>query len=117
MAYTMTDRIEALREFRDALQTIDVRSDAEFRRIVKTAQELLEMSDREIGDAVGVSRPSVNRWINGKNLPHYAIRKPVARWAVEQVTARIHKVENFNRSTSSRSSAMAYMASVATKSR
>ncbi len=35
------------------------------------------MSEPELADALSVSRPTLNRWINGKNLPHMAIRESV----------------------------------------
>jgi transcriptional regulator with XRE-family HTH domain len=62
------------------LKRVDLKVDSDFQKALQFAQRLLEMSDREIGDALSVSRPSVNRWMNGANLPYNAMRKGVFDW-------------------------------------
>lgn len=104
MAYATATRAEILREFQTEVRSVDMKVDAEFQRILRKAQELLEMSDREIGDALLVSRPTVNRWINGKNLPYNAMRKPLFSWIDYELTAKIKKIEGFGRSSSASSS-------------
>jgi len=34
-------------------------------------------SDQELGDGLGVSRSTFNRWTQGKNLPHPVMRKKI----------------------------------------
>lgn len=103
MAYTTASRVEALRQLQSEVRKVDLKMDAEFQRILAAAQEMLEMSDQEIGDALLVSRPTVNRWVNGKNLPYNAIRKPVFSWIHDQLSARIRAIESSGRSYSSAS--------------
>jgi predicted transcriptional regulator len=43
----------------------------------KSALTQLRMSEQEIADLLHVSRPTVSRWIRGKNLPHQALRAPI----------------------------------------
>lgn len=96
MAYTnssVSDRVETLRKFRNEISSVDIRQDVEFQRVLRQAQELLEISDQEIADGLSVSRPTVNRWVNGKNLPYLAMRKPIATWIDKQLAAKIRKVE------------------------
>jgi hypothetical protein len=100
MTPATVSRTETLRAFKDEVRKVDVRVDAEFQRILRTAQELLEKSDREMGDALSVSRPTVNRWINGTNLPYNAMRKAVVSWIEEQIAARVRTIEGFSRSYS-----------------
>ena len=68
-----------------------LRVDPEFQRILREAQALLEMSDQEIADALSVSRSTVNRWVNGKNLPYNAMRKPILTWIEEQLSVKIKR--------------------------
>jgi transcriptional regulator with XRE-family HTH domain len=95
MATAMSTRTDELRAFKKEVGTIDVKVDAEFQRALRTAQELLEMSDQEIGDALSVSHPTVNRWINGTNLPYNAMRKVVLSWIYEKLAAKVRTIEGF----------------------
>ncbi len=83
------DRAENLRAFLIVLQETDVRNDDAFRNAVTDGQRLLELSDQDMADELSVSRPTVNRWTNGKNLPHIALRKSIATWLVKEFTGRI----------------------------
>lgn len=90
---TQSQRLETLRRFHDGANGISVKDDAQFRAVFAEAQGVLEMSDQEIADQLSVSRPTVNRWKNGKNLPHPAMRKHILNWIVERVAMRIKRVE------------------------
>jgi transcriptional regulator with XRE-family HTH domain len=92
-------RIEVLRRLHSELGAIDFKDDAEFQRIFREAQALLEMSDQEIADALSVSRPSVNRWTNGRNLPYPAMRKHILGWIAGQLDAKIKRAEAAVRQT------------------
>jgi ribosome-binding protein aMBF1 (putative translation factor) len=95
------DRAESLRTFRNEISSVDLKQDAEFQRILRQAQELLVLSDQEIADELSVSRPTVNRWVNGKNLPYLAMRKPIATWIDKQLSLKIRKIEALVRPTAS----------------
>ena len=82
-----------LRKFQIEALSVDMKIDGEFQRILGEAQALLEMSDQEIADALSVSRPTVNRWVNGKNLPYYAMRKPILSWIGDQLTVKVKRLE------------------------
>jgi transcriptional regulator with XRE-family HTH domain len=101
-----TERAELLKRFQTEARSVDLKVDNEFQRILREAQALLEMSDQEIADAISVSRPTVNRWINGKNLPYYAMRKPIVTWIGEQLAVKVKRLEasarQFAASSSSR---------------
>ena len=86
-------RIDTLRKFCTELQSAEVHDDGVFLRLFRRVQELLELSDQQIGDSLRVSRPTVNRWMNGRNLPHPLMRIPIAKWAVEQVIRRLKVLE------------------------
>jgi len=87
------ERAKLLKEFQADVRSVDLRVDEHFQRILREAQALLELSDQEVADALSVSRPTVNRWVNGKNLPYYAMRKPIQSWIGEQLSGRIKKLE------------------------
>ena len=91
------ERADLLKGFQSEVVAADLRADAEFQRILRQAQILLEMSDQEIADAFSVSRPTVNRWINGKNLPYYAMRRPIQSWIGERLTSKVRRLESLTR--------------------
>jgi len=117
--FALSTHADALREFSAEVRRVDFKVDSEFQRILQQAQELLELSDQEIGDALSVSRPTVNRWINGKNLPYNAMRKPVFSWIEEQLVQKVRKIETIRRSRfdSSNSSVTPRYERIAAKSR
>jgi len=88
-------RAESFRTLKGRIAGADLRDDYEFRILLSDAQELLEMSDQEFADALRVSRPTVNRWIRGKNLPHTALRGPVCTWIDRQASERLKRLELF----------------------
>jgi transcriptional regulator with XRE-family HTH domain len=86
-------RLDSLQEFKKAVLSADLESSTAFRSLLNQAQALLEMNDQEIGDSLRVSRPTVNRWMRGKSLPHRALRKPIAEWVLQQLTVKIKRLE------------------------
>ena len=93
----LRERAELLRRFQAEIRGLDLKDDSAFQFVLREAQGLLELSDQEIADALSVSRPTVNRWIHGKNLPYHAMRKPILSWIGEQLTARIKRIESLGR--------------------
>ncbi len=86
-------RQDTLRTLRNDARLADVTNDDKFRAIICACRYVLEMSDAEIGDALHVSRPTVNRWISGKNIPHPAMRKPIFSWIGAQATRKLRIIE------------------------
>jgi hypothetical protein len=80
------------------VKRVDLKVDSDFQKALQSAQRLLEMSDREIGDALSVSRPSVNRWMNGANLPYNAMRKVVFDWIEKSLTSKMRTIAEIERS-------------------
>ena len=81
--------MDDLRVFQKTVRTADLRINAKFQEIIRQAQDLLEISDRDMATAFFVSRPTVNRWINGRNLPYLAARKHAANWIVKQISSKL----------------------------
>lgn len=105
--YSTGTRVAELKRFQAEVRSADPKSDQSFQQILRYARELLEMSDQVIGDALSVSRPTINRWANGKNLPYNAMRKPVLSWIDGELSKKIRLVENAARSASASSASPA----------
>ncbi len=110
------DRIEQFREFSRHLEAAKLEDDQVFQALMHDAQILLEMSDSEIANSLSISRPTLNRWINGRTTPHVAIRKSAAKWISEQVTARVRRLQTATRSSFGGSSMVATAGSYSAKS-
>lgn len=114
---TQKQRLESLRYFRESASGANVKDDAQFRAVLVDAQTVLEMSDQQIADQLSVSRPTVNRWKNGKNLPHPAMRKHILNWIVEQAASRIKLVDQVRPAPSYTFSSAGYGLPLAAKGR
>ena len=66
-----------------------ITNDAVFREIVTACQRILEITDQQLGDALHVSRPTVNRWINGKSIPQALMRKSIFNWIAGQAARKL----------------------------
>ena len=86
---TEATREAQLKSLRERVQSVSVRDDGAFHSIFSEAKRLLELSDTDVSEVLLVSRPTVNRWINGRNLPHPAMRKPIFDWIKEALTRKI----------------------------
>jgi DNA-binding transcriptional regulator YiaG len=82
-------REQDLRDVREHLSGCNVKQDLAFFEALAHALRTLELSDQDVADGLLVSRPTVNRWKNNKNLPHPALRKPVLGWLMEQTNKRL----------------------------
>jgi len=111
-----TSRESLLTTLRERTASVDLRDDKEFHRILLEAKRLLEISDSDISEVFLVTRPTVNRWVNGKNLPHPAMRKPIFTWVNEELS---HKLNNLKRGGSYRGSGgeAGYMGEMVARSR
>jgi len=84
------------------LQTVNLRNDAEFHAVLVESQMLLELSDLQIADGLLVSRPTVNRWMRGRNLPHVGMRRSILSWFVAESVSRMKMLGVLTRSLDSR---------------
>lgn len=80
-------RIRELEEFATYAKALKLEDDVEFKNFIVASLGILEIGDREFADSLSVSRPTVNRWSNGRNLPHIALRKPI----ISSVLARVER--------------------------
>jgi DNA-binding XRE family transcriptional regulator len=87
-------RINELQEFQAAIKKVDLRLDNEFQKLISGAQKVLEMTDGDLADALSVSRPTINRWVNGRNLPYNGLRKAVFTWIDGQLSKKIRVRES-----------------------
>jgi transcriptional regulator with XRE-family HTH domain len=82
-------RVQSLTEFRNLAADPFALTDKGFVQVMKLCRTVLEISDEELADEVRVSRPTVNRWKNNKNLPHPALRSSIAAWIVREASKRL----------------------------
>ena len=85
-------REESLKDLRERVASANMRDDELFHDIFRGARRLLELSDTDISETLLVSRPTVNRWANGRNLPRPAMRKPIFDWIREELSQRIKRL-------------------------
>ena len=83
-----------LNEVAKQLKTPDTNNDQAFQELIGICQVFLEMSEQDMADKFEVSRPTINRWANGKNLPHPAMRRTIYDWVRNDVARRIRTIEN-----------------------
>ena len=82
-------RIAQLKQFAERTRARNIEDDEQFCTFVVESLEVLEMVDREFADSLSVSRPCVNRWSNGRNLPRTATRKATLALVMQKVDRRI----------------------------
>ena len=86
-------RITQLKQFAERTKGLNIEDDEQFRRFVVESLETLEMADREFADSLSVSRPCVNRWSNGKNLPRTGTRRATVTSVMQKVDRRIKALQ------------------------
>jgi hypothetical protein len=86
-------RQDFLKEALRLAERVDL-SREEFQELCNRAQELLELTDQEISDALLVSRPTYNRWKNGKNLPHRAARRALVSWTKDRLFEKLKRLNS-----------------------
>jgi DNA-binding MurR/RpiR family transcriptional regulator len=89
MTITTPDaRLMELQQLASAARTLDISDDEAFVRLIAACGRTLELTDQQIADSLGVSRPTVNRWSRGVNLPHRLMRNPIAQWIADAALER-----------------------------
>jgi len=97
--------MKELEKFAGYAKTLKMEDDVEFKNFIAQSLGILELSDREFADSLSVSRPTVNRWSNGRNLPHIALRRPI----ISSVLARVErKIRAINKAASLNASDYSY---------
>lgn len=92
MSPTLT-RVDELQTFADLARRIEIEHDADFRAFVHKARLVLEMTESDIADALSVSRPTYNRWVNGRNTPHPLMRQSCVNRILKLVQRKINVIE------------------------
>lgn len=82
---TLKRLLEVLRE------SVNCDDDDRFIQVLRLSASLLNLSDQDISDKLTVSRPTITRWLQGKNLPHPAMRPLVISVLKKQTKLRIGK--------------------------
>lgn len=82
-------RLEELRRLQAQASGVELDDDQAFVGLVVACRMVLELTDQQFADGIGVSRPTVNRWSRGANLPHRLMRGPIAQWIEDRVEDHI----------------------------
>jgi len=85
MALAAPNRVSNLQA---TIRTFDVNEASRFSELLRLAKREFGLTDQEIADHFGVSRPTVSRWIEGSSAPHRAFRPVVVRWLDGKARAR-----------------------------
>ena len=64
---------------------IDSQSDRHFQVVISGFIKTGVMNEGELADFLLVSRPSINRWSRGKNLPRKAMRRAIYKALAEKL--------------------------------
>ena len=74
------------------LEAADPVDDVVFRSLVATALRAMPaITNQEIGETFDVSRPSAQRWREGRSLPHPAMRPHIYRWFIAKAKELLKK--------------------------
>ena len=99
---SVQDRLERLRTLRAYVRRADVRLNSAFQQLIKEARSVLLIPEYEIAEALFVGRLTLNRWIEGRNLPYLVVRKHAVSWLKEELSSEIrHLKKNTNFAASS----------------
>lgn len=72
--------LNLIRDFEMAVNAADPKDATLFAWTMGHCLAILQLTHQEIADALGISRPTITRWISGQNAPHPALRKAVYSW-------------------------------------
>jgi hypothetical protein len=89
MATATASRTSELEELLERVQSADVNDNTVFHGLFRDCKIVLELSDQAAADALMVTRPTVNRWARGQNLPHRALRSHLRDWMEGQLSRKI----------------------------
>lgn len=63
--------------------------DETFHALIDRSMRLLMLTDVDFATEVGTNRSSINRWKNGKNAPHFAVRPRVYALLLKRVRTHL----------------------------
>ena len=81
--------VNDFKKYVENLKSADPKNDEQFKVLLIKGMDLLRLLDSDISREFGVSRPTVNRWRNGANAPHPAMRKPLFRYLEKRTSSLI----------------------------
>ena len=67
-------------------------TEAKFDTVVNHAQKVLGLSDLQMSVLFKVSRPTINRWVNGATAPHPMLRKAVFETLLVEVRQSLKRL-------------------------
>jgi hypothetical protein len=82
-----------LRDLLFLIDSVDVSNAGTFQEVLDRSLNILVMTDQQFGDALLVSRATVNRWRHGDSAPHVAMRQPILKWIRREVSRRLRMME------------------------
>ncbi len=68
---------------------VDGTDDEAFATLLNAAIEYCGLTDRELAETFGISRPSVELWKDGQNAPYVTMRPPVYEYLAKKVNETI----------------------------
>ena len=77
---TMTDVLERYREDLDGLVHLEMADPADagaFPEIIRCSLEVLQLQQKELAADLGVTPPTISRWVRGHNTPHPAFARAI----------------------------------------
>lgn len=74
----------ALETFISDLEAADVESAPKFMELLNRGFDLLALTDKDITNAFGASRPTILRWRKGVTAPYSLSRKAVYKWLAQR---------------------------------
>lgn len=92
------DKVTDFQSYISDLSKVDLQDDAAFLKHLTFAFRHL-VTDKELAEEFGASRPTVTRWRNGQNAPHSASRRTV----LDYLQQRAQQLSRKNTGTSSAS--------------
>jgi hypothetical protein len=78
-----------LQRLRSDAKGLDVENDEGFSAVLQKTETLFGMSDGDLAEELLVSRPTISRWRNGRNLPHRAMRGPILEWIAKEAVRQL----------------------------
>ncbi len=70
-----------------ALVTADPNNNQQFMHLLLFTMQELSLTVRDVAEMIGVSLPTVERWMNGQSTPHPAMRPPTYKMFVKLLKA------------------------------
>jgi len=78
------ERLKRLAHFVAQLRAADAADGVKFGKLVAIGVDILELTTKDIAHEFACSLPTVDRWINGVNAPHPAMRPAIYDWFERQ---------------------------------